>query len=30
VTGRRSGNVTITAQTSQNGGKSGSVKIDVK
>ena len=30
VTGRRSGNVTITAQTSQNGGNSGSVKIDVK
>jgi len=30
VTGKRSGNVTITAQTAQNGGKSGSVKIDVK
>jgi hypothetical protein len=30
VTGRRSGNVTITAQTSQNGGKSGSFKVDVK
>lgn len=30
VTGKRSGSVTITAQTAQNGGKSGSVKIDVK
>jgi len=30
VTGKRSGNVTITAQTSQSGGKSGSVKINVK
>jgi trimeric autotransporter adhesin len=30
VTGKRAGNVTITAQTSQDGGKSGSVKITVK
>ena len=30
VTGKRSGNVTITAQTSQNGGKSGSFQINVK
>jgi uncharacterized protein YjdB len=30
VTGKRSGNVTITAQTSQSGGRSGSVKINVK
>ena len=30
VTARRSGKVTITAQTSQNGGKSGSVRIEVK
>lgn len=30
VTARRSGNVTITAQTSQSGGKSGSFKINVK
>ena len=30
VTGKRSGSVTITAQTAPNGGKSGSVKIDVK
>jgi hypothetical protein len=30
VTGKRSGNVTITAQTSENGGKSGSVRINVK
>jgi trimeric autotransporter adhesin len=30
VTGKRSGNVTITASTSQNGGKSGAVKISVK
>ena len=30
VTAKRSGSVTITAQTAQNGGKSGSVKIDVK
>jgi uncharacterized protein YjdB len=30
VTGKRSGNVTITARTSQNGGKSASVKINVK
>ena len=30
VTGKRSGNVTITAQTSESGGKSGSVRINVK
>jgi len=30
VTGKRSGNVTITAQTSASGGKRGSLKIDVK
>jgi len=30
VTGKRSGNVTISARTSQNGGRSGSVKINVK
>jgi uncharacterized protein YjdB len=30
VTGKRSGDVTITAQTSSTGGKSGSLKIEVK
>jgi len=30
VTGKRAGNVTITAQTSSSGGKSGSVQITVK
>ena len=30
VTGKRKGDVTITAQTSQSGGKSGSVQIEVK
>jgi uncharacterized protein YjdB len=30
VTGKRKGKVTITAQTSHTGGKSGSVRIDVK
>jgi uncharacterized protein YjdB len=30
VTGRRSGDVTITAQTSSSGGKSGSVEVEVK
>jgi len=30
VTGKRSGTVTITAQTSANGGKSGSIQIDVR
>jgi uncharacterized protein YjdB len=30
VTGKRSGNVTITARTLQDGGRSGSVKINVK
>jgi uncharacterized protein YjdB len=30
VTGRRSGNVTITAQTAQSGGTAGSFKINVK
>jgi uncharacterized protein YjdB len=30
VTGKRKGEVTITAQTSPTGGKSGSLKIDVK
>ena len=30
VAGKRSGDVTITARTSANGGKSGSVKIEVK
>jgi uncharacterized protein YjdB len=30
VTGKRRGNVTITVQTSPNGGRSGSVRIDVK
>jgi hypothetical protein len=30
VTGKRKGDVTITARTSQSGGKSGSVKLEVK